>query len=320
MTEMLSLWLWRIVLGVVEKTGIDLRIEASPAIVGTLASFGAALAGRKVRPRTIETYAKVVTAFAGWLGDESTIGAINADSIGRYQITRGHLASATIAKDLSGIRAYCRWCIKAKLRADDPTLELEWPKRIEPIPRCLKARELRLLDRILSAPLPILDVKKRHVRAREIRTVLLMLYAGLRLSEVPALDWKDVDLDAETLIVRNAKGGKDRALPIHSRLAENLAQTPEDKQSGAVCGHRNGRKISYKSVPHVFDRWLKDEGLVISAHQLRHTFATQLLWAGRDLRTIQRLLGHASLSTTERYLSVEMEQKRSAVDSLPDHW
>lgn len=302
------------------QTGVEVRIEASPCVLGTLTSFSAALAGRKTRPRTIETYCKVVTRFSAYLGDEATIADVSADSIGRYQIARGHLAAATISKDLSGIRAWCRWAIRAKLRQDDPTLELEWPKKIEPIPRCLKARELRQLDAILNAPLPVLDTKKRHVRQRETRIVLLMLYAGLRLSEVPNLDWRDVDLDEETLIIRDAKGGKDRALPIHARLAEHLALTPEEKQIGAVCGHLNGKKISYKSVPHVFDRWLKEAGLRISAHQLRHTFATQLLWAGRDLRTIQRLLGHASLSTTERYLSVEMEQKRAAVDSLPDRW
>jgi len=302
------------------KTGVETRLAESPVITGTLESFGAALAGRKTRERTITTYCKVVRRFAEWLGPESTIADVSADSIGRYQIERAKLAPATIAKDLSAIRAYSRWCIRAKLRMDDPTLELEWPKKIEPIPRCLKARELRLLDQILNSPLPILDVKKRHKREREQRTVLLMLYAGLRLAEVPELDWKDVDLDEGTLIVRDGKGGRDRALPIHPRLASDLAQTPEDKQKGAVAGHLNGKKISHKSVPHVFDRWLKEAGLDISAHQLRHTFATQLLWAGRDLRTIQRLLGHASLSTTERYLSVEMEQKRQAVDSLPDHW
>lgn len=301
------------------KTGVEVRLAASPAILGTLASFGAALAGRKARPRTIVTYGKVIRRVAAWLGDESTVADITSESIGRYQIERAEKAPATIAKDLSAIRAYSRWCIRAKLRSDDPTLELEWPKRIDPIPRCLKQRELRLLDQILMQPLPVLDVKKRHVRERETRIVLLMLYAGLRLSEVPALDWKDVDLDALTMIV-HGKGGKDRVLPIHERLAENLRTTPEDRQRGAVCGHQNGKKISYKSVPHVFDRWLKDAGLDISAHQLRHTFATQLLWAGRDLRTIQRLLGHASLSTTERYLSVEMEQKRAAVDALPDRW
>jgi site-specific recombinase XerD len=297
------------------------QLAASPAIVGTLASFSAALAGRKIRPRTIATYAKVVKRYAAWLGAESTIADVSADSIGRYQITRGNLASATIAKDLSGIRAWCRWAIRAKLRADDPTLELEWPKRIEPLPRALKLREMRLLDQVLDTPLPILDVKKRHVIARHNRAILLMWYAGLRISEVPALDWRDVDLDAGELTVRDGKGGKDRGVAIHRRLVANLAETPEEKQRGAVCGKVNGKPISYKSMPHIFsDRYLKSFGLEISAHQLRHSFAVNLLRAGADIRQIQIQLGHSSLETTQRYLALDFDDKRRAIDKLPDRW
>jgi site-specific recombinase XerD len=303
------------------KTGVETRLATSPAIVGTLTSFSAALAGRKIRPRTIETYMKVVTRFAEWLGDESTIADVSADSIGRYQVTRGDLAAATIAKDLSGIRAYCRWCIRAGLRADDPTLHIEWPKRIEPIPRALKARELRLLDTILDTPLPILDVKRRHVLFRHNRAILLMLYCGLRISEVPALDWRDVDVDEGMLIVRDGKGGKDRSIAIHSRVLKNLALTPEDKQRGAVCGKANGKPISYKSMPHIFSaRYLGSLGLDISAHQLRHSFAVQLLRAGADIRTIQTLLGHASLETTQRYLALDFDDKKRAIDKLPDRF
>lgn len=303
------------------ETRKELRIEISPAIVGTLASFSAALAGKKTRPRTIATYVKVVTRFAEWLGDESTLAEISTESIGRYQVARGQLAAATIAKDLSGIRAYCRWAIRAKLRADDPTLELEWPKRTLPIPRALKARELRLLDQVLDMPLPLLDTKKRHVVARHKRAILLMLYAGMRISEVPSLDWRDVDLDEGMLIVRDGKGGKDRALAIHPRLAANLAETPEDRQRGAVCGRLDGRPISYKSMPHIFsDRYLGSYGLEISAHMLRHSFAVQLLRAGADLRTIQVLMGHASLETTQRYLALDFDDKKKAINKLPDRF
>lgn len=322
MADIPPLWgFGRCVLVTDQETRKELRIESSPAIVGTLESFGAALAGKKTRPRTIETYRKVVTRFAAWLGDESTLAEISADSIGRYQVTRGALAPATIAKDLSGIRAYCRWAIRAKLRADDPTLELEWPKRSEPIPRALKARELRLLDTILDTPLPALDTKQRHVRQRHNRAILLMLYCGLRISEVPALDWRDVDLDECMLIVRDAKGGKDRSVAIHDRVLRNLAETAEDKQRGAVCGKLNGKPISYKSMPHIFsDRYLGSFGLEISAHMLRHTFAVQLLRAGADLRTIQVMLGHASLETTQRYLALDFDDKKKAIDKLPDRF
>jgi site-specific recombinase XerD len=303
------------------KTGIETRLAESPAIVGTLESFGAALAGRKIRPRTIETYRKVVARFAAWLGDESQLAAVTADSIGRYQIARGHLKAATIAKDLSGIRAYCRWAIRAKLRSDDPTLELEWPKHNAPIPRALKLREMRLLDHILDMPLPVLDTKARFVIARSKRAILLMWYAGLRVSEVPALDWRDVDLDAGELIVRDGKGGKDRGIAIHRRLLANLAETPEDKQKGAVCGHRNGKPLSYKSMPHIFsDRYLGSFGLEISAHQLRHSFAVNLLRAGADIRQIQVQMGHASLETTQRYLALDFDDKRRAIDKLPDRF
>lgn len=302
-----------------EKTEVRTLVE-SPAILSTLDSFAAALAGRKIRPRAIETYVKAVHAFAIWLSDESTVAGVSADSIGRYQMARASRAPATIAKDLSAIRSYSRWCIRANLRTDDPTMDLEWPKRDEPIPRCLKQRELRMLDRILAAPLPTLDTKKRHVRARERRSVLLMLYAGFRLSEVPKLDWRDVDLDTSTLIVRDGKGGRDRALGIHPRLDTDLRETPEKMQRGAVCGHLDGQPMSYKSIPHIFDRWLKDEGLAITAHMLRHTFAVEMLRNGAHLRAIQALLGHKSLATTERYLACDIDDKQQAINRLPDHW
>lgn len=303
------------------RTGTAVRVEVAPQIVGTLDSFAAGLAAKKTRPRTITTYRKAMCAFAGWLGDESTVADVSADSIGRYQITRASKAPATIAKDLSAIRAYCRWCVRAKLRGDDPTLDIEWPKKIEPIPRALKARELRLLEQILDRPLPLLNTKARHVQFRHRRAILLMLYCGLRSSEVPNVDWNDVDLDEETLIVRDGKGGKDRALPLHQRVAENLSLTPEDKQTGAVCGHLDGRPISYTSMPHIFsNRYLGSYGLHISAHMLRHTFAIQLLRGGADIRQIQILLGHASLETTQRYLALDFDDKRQAIGKLPDRF
>lgn len=303
------------------RTGTAVRVVSTPQIGATLESFAAHLAAKKTRPRTIVTYRKVVRAFAQQLGIEPTVADISADSIGRYQIARSSKAPATIAKDLSAIRAYCRWCVRAKLRPDDPTLEIEWPKKIEPIPRALKQRELRLLESILARPLPLLNTKARHVQFRHKRAILLMLYAGLRSSEVPSVDWQDVDLDEETLIVRDGKGGRDRALPLHPRVAENLALTADDKQTGAVCGHLDGRPISYTSMPHIFsDRYLGSYGLHISAHMLRHTFAVQLLRGGADIRQIQVLLGHASLETTQRYLALDFGDKKRAIAKLPDRF
>lgn len=304
-----------------QRTETKTQLATSPVITSTLESYVGYLAGRKLRPRAIETYLKTMRRYADWLGDEPTVASVDVDSIGRYQAARGGKAAATIAKDLSAIRSYTRWCIRAGLRLDDPTLDIEWPKRIEPIPRALKLRELRLLDQVLDMPLPLLDSKARFVIARNKRAILLMWYAGLRASEVPSLDWRDVDLDTGELTVRNGKGGKDRGVAIHRRLLANLAETPENKQIGAVCGHRNGTPISYKSMPHIFGpRYLGSFGLNISAHMLRHTFAVQLLRAGADIRQIQVQMGHASLETTQRYLALDFDDKKKAIDKLPDRF
>lgn len=298
--------------------GAVVRLASAPTIGRTLDGFAADLAGKKkLRPRAIETYLRAVRRFAAWLGEESTHAEITEASIGRYQIAKGHLAPATIGKELSAIRAYCRWCIRAGLRHDDPTLNLERPKRPDPLPRALSSRDLRLLERILAAPLPALARKARQRIRRDRRIVLLGLFAGLRLSEIATLDWKCVDLDAETITVRDGKGGRDRVVPIAARLLDDLKETPEERQRGAVAGHADGRALSYKSIPHVFNRWLSDAGLDISAHQLRHTYAVTLLRAGADIRAIQTLLGHSSLAVTERYLALDLEDKRAATAKLP---
>lgn len=294
------------------------ELAAAPMIEGTLDGFAADLLGRKkLRPRAVDTYLRGVRRFMRWLGQDPSIVEITKESIGRYQLAIGHLAAATIGKEICAIRAYCRWSIHAGLRADDPTLEIERPRRPKPLPRHLSARDLRLLERILDAPMPVLNVKKRHRIERDRRIIMLGLFAGLRLSEIAKLDWRDVDMDAMTITVRDGKGGKDRIIPIAERLQAELAHTPEEKQRGAVAGHRDGRPISYKSICHVFDRYLADLGLDISCHMLRHTFAITLLRNDADLRSIQTLLGHESLATTERYLAVDLDDRRKAIAKMP---
>jgi site-specific recombinase XerD len=115
---------------------IDRQLATSaPAIAGTLPSFAAGLAARKCSQATIATYVAGVELFIAWLGSDATIADIHAESIGRYQISRSAKSAATIAKELSAIRAYCRWSIRAGLRSDDPTLHVDWPRKDEQLPR-----------------------------------------------------------------------------------------------------------------------------------------------------------------------------------------
>jgi len=299
------------------ETGV--RLAVSPVIAGTLASFAIGLAARKLSSRTVDTYVRSMKTFIGWLGEDATIGQIQADRLLGYQIHRRHLDAATIGKDLSAIRAYCRWAIRAGLRADDPTLDFVWPKRGQSLPRVLSSDEQRTLEKLLSRPLPVLNKETRWVRARERRGILLMLYAGTRLSETVNVAWSDVDLEARLLLIRYGKGRKSRAVGLHDRVVAALAMVPLDERVGYVAGGRHGHKISGKTLAKMFEAggWVREAGLHISAHDLRHTFATLLLRAGADLRTIQQLLGHNSLATTQIYLSVDIRDKQKAIDLLP---
>lgn len=299
-----------------ETRRVDVVYTTTPSIAGTLTQYEAALKRRKLRPRTVGTYLRDLTLFVRFLGENATVADITVDAIEGYHDTRIELAGSTLSKDLTVIRSYCVWCMGRGYRLDDPTRQIDWPQRNEALPRALTSQEVTRLKAALAAPIPH---GKRRTRTRDRVAVLLMWYAGLRISEVPALEWRDVDLGVRELIVRNAKGGKDRMVPIHERLYVALETLPDLERRGMVIKNERGKAMKYTSLPHMFARWLNTDevGLEISAHQLRHTFAITLLRGGANLRAIQLLLGHKSLATTERYLALINDDLREAIDVLP---
>lgn len=301
-------------------TTTAMRLATAPTIESTLRDFAAYMAGRKFSAKTVSTYSRAVRAFALWLGADSTIADIQSDKLIGYQADLRRRSAATIGKYLSAIRCYCRYLIRAQLRADDPTLDLIWPKRHDPPPRDLSSTELAQLHALLDRPLPVLDKKQRWVLGRDKRAIVLMLYAGLRLSEVTDLTWTDVDMPRRSLIVRHGKGGKWRTLVQHPYLYEWLDRVPSAERAGFVVGGRNGRKMSAKTLAKMFEKggWIREAGLECSAHDLRHAFALACLRAGVDIRTIQVLLGHASLATTQIYLHLDLRDKQQAIGRLPD--
>jgi site-specific recombinase XerD len=272
--------------------------------------------GRGRRPRGIDKYAEQLLAFVRFAGDATTVSDLTTELVTRYQ---EHLARrcspGTVANALTVIRSFCRWAIERGLRGDDPTATVTWPRRRKPLPRALQRSELHRLLQAIAEPVDATEYQ-RWVWRRNRIIVLLMLFGGLRISEVAALRWAEVDLDAGHLMVINGKGGVDRQIPIHPVLVAEL-QMLDQRPSRAVAGSRNGAPLHAKSVAHVFERWLPARGIRISAHRLRHTFASELLRYGADLRAIQTLLGHASLATTQIYLQLSGAQLQAAVAKLP---
>lgn len=291
-----------------------------PPLTLLLDPYLAALKARGQRPRGIEKYRYNLVNFLAWLGPSATMATLSVPAVRRYQEHKAETCNpGTIENMLSCIRSFCRWGWREGYRDDDPTQWVDWPKRTKPLPRALSRVQLRALDQALMldehAPAARILLRDRNRRA-----IYLMLYAGLRISEAAHLDWNDVDLDARRLTVREGKGGKDRSVPLHDRLIWALTLVPQGERRGAVAGHADGRPLAYKSMGHVFERWLRARGLHISSHQLRHSFATTLLDRGADLRTIQILMGHESLDTTMVYLRVSDERARDAIDRLPWTW
>jgi site-specific recombinase XerD len=281
---------------------------------------------RKRQPRGVDRYGQVLDSLFAFLGTEPTILDLADARLGAYQEYIGaRLSPNSCHLAATAIRSFCRWTVKAGYLSDDPSADLESPKKTKPAPKPLPRRQLHDLFLVLAAP----QIDTEHARlhwARNRLVIFLMLFAGLRLAEVTALRWADVDIDALLLTVRDGKGGKDRGIPIHPMLALELGKR-RGPRDGAVVGPIDGRGYSDpQSLAHIFERWIPKTatrmGLTLrfSAHQLRHTFATEMLRGKADLRSIQILMGHESLETTMRYLLTDASQHQDAVNVLPSGW
>lgn len=160
----------------------------------------------------------------------------------------------------------------------------------------------------------------RGGRERNAALIAVGVFGGLRVSELRNLDRTDVDLVDRRVLVRHGKGDKDRVVPLHVRAVaaiEDYLGTRTDEER-ALFLSRHGCRISVRAVQRLVLRLARSKGLDkhITPHKLRHTFATLMLDRGVDLRRIQELLGHSSITTTEIYTHVSDQGKREAVDVL----
>jgi site-specific recombinase XerD len=190
-------------------------------------------------------------------------------------------------------------------------------RRSEKLPVYLTERER---DLIIEAAL---ESAPRGVPDGAIRNAAILaigLFAGLRVSEIRHLDRVDVDLDGLTVRVREGKGAKDRELPLHRDAGVLVSAYLKTRADGdpALLLSRRGSRISVRAIQQLVRHLATDAGLAkkVSPHKLRHTFATLLLEKGTDLRTIQELLGHESVATTEIYTHTSHALKRVGIDKL----
>jgi len=291
----------------------------TPAWHAALHAFDADLARRAVADRTRLAYAQDCEQFAGWAaGRGLEPGAVDVRALRRYvaSLTQAGRAPSTVARKLASLRGLFAVLLTLGERADNPGDLLSAPKRPQTLPHVLKPAEVAvLLDRIpASDPLALRD-----------RALFELAYAaGLRAEELVTLDTGSLDFDAETVRVEG-KGGKTRLVPVGEHAARAIerwlatGRPPlANGASGPLFVSKSGRRLSTSDIRRRLRVWSREAARHAPAltqahpHALRHSFATHLLEGGADLRAIQELLGHASISTTQVYTRVESERLRYA--------
>ncbi len=239
-------------------------------------------------------------------GAEVDAGAITADHIRAYlSDAMKRLRRSSVQRRLFAIKAFFRWR-ENFADAPSPARALRSPRVQRRLPAILPEDDVR---RLLEA-----DDDDRRPAALRDRAILETLYSsGLRVSELVGLNWRDVDDEVGMVLVRAGKGNKDRLVPIGEPALEALrawrrAMPVAWELDGPVITNLRGGRLTTRAVENILAQRIVKAGLdaSITPHGLRHCFATHLLNAGADLRSIQEMLGHASLATTQRYTHVSV--------------
>ncbi|MHC4113824.1 MAG: tyrosine recombinase XerC [Planctomycetota bacterium] len=227
-------------------------------------------------------------------------------------------SKATIARKLATLRSFYKFLVRRNRIGSNPVTVVRTPKQEKKLPRFLEYEEVK---RLLDAP-----PSNNWLGARD-RAILETLYStGLRVSELVALNMDDVDFLGEVVHIRG-KGKKERVTPIGSSALQAIqhymefrnrrAQSSRNFDSKVLFVNKHGRRLSTRSVRRKMDKYLKMAGLdpAISPHTLRHSFATHMLNNGADLRSVQELLGHQSLSTTQIYTHLSTKKLKEVYEN-----
>lgn len=291
-------------------------------------SFVEALSAEKgFSPNTCRAYRNDLEQFLAYLRDSASdlpesgekVDARNVDDMA----IRSYLGflykknqKSTIARKLSAFRSFFRFLVKRGVISANPAETVLTPKRGRPVPNYLPVDDMfRLLD----------GMKGKSVVGLRNRAILETLYStGVRVAELAGMDVGDVDFHGGFVRVIG-KGNKERLVPVGKKALSCIrsyverrgeGMGPRISRTGPLFLNNRGGRLSTRSIARLLDKVVRQLGLMrpTSPHGLRHTFATHMLDAGADLRVVQELLGHASLTTTQRYTHVSIDRLMEVYD------
>ena len=271
-------------------------------------------------PRTLENYTLAIRLFREWLGDRFiTWRELTADHFRAYlfELLKAELKRSTIRLRFAAFRSFYKYLVHRRGYPKSPVAEVELPKADKPLPVVLT---LAQIEELLALPLK-LSLEKQAPEWMPLRdaAILELLYStGLRLAELAALDVEQIDTMNECVKVMG-KGSKERIVPIgsYALTAMQKYQSAAEIHQGPLFLSKLKKRLSTRSIGNVLNKYLQHSSIAfkVTPHKFRHSFATHLLDHGADLRSVQSLLGHASLSTTQIYTHVTKERLRKAYDA-----
>lgn len=277
-----------------------------------LASLGAE---RGLSPNTVEAYRRDLAQYGETVAHSGGLTTTDTVQLHLALLRERGLADTSIARKYASIRAYHRFLIVEGLSADDPTSTINAPQRPSSIPKALDIDEVAAILEQPDADQPT---------GRRDSAVLEVLYGtGCRVSELTSMDLLDIDAETRTVLV-TGKGNKQRLVPLGSYaldaverwLPDRLALRRPLTDTGALFLTVRGNRLTRQAVWRLVKRHGSAAGIAssrLSPHVLRHSAATHMVEGGADLRSVQEMLGHASLSTTQLYTKVSPEHLREVI-------
>ena len=275
---------------------------------------------RNGSPRTLKAYRQALTAFRAESKTPWKTCTANDFRDYLFAITKRGQARSYVRLQFSALRTFYQFLAARKGLRRNPLREVQLPKIDKKLPLVLTRQQI---EELLAAPARV--AKNRAAPGwmplRDVAIMELFYSSGLRLSELAALDVADVDLYTESVRVFG-KGRKERICPVGLPALEAISRyrAAANVHSGPLFINKGRRRMSTRSIWLILKRYLRHTSIPISIspHKLRHSFATHMLDRGADLRSVQALLGHASLSTTQIYTHVTVERlKKAYADAHP---
>ncbi len=278
---------------------------------------------RDVSPNTVKAYRRDLHEFTDYLSAYYGAEGWTWEGIDRLamrgflgHLTKRGLSRRSMARTLSAVRGFYRFLAMNDVVSANPARAVGAPKLERHLPGYLDRAQIDLLFQMAEAR----AMEGRFEDVRNLAILELFYSTGMRVSELAGLNRADLDLISQQVKVRG-KGRKERIVPVgnHAQLAIRNYEAKRDELNGRLGGKvdrralfvgRTGRRLTVRAVQKLMRNFLSqvDEDAGLSTHSLRHTFATHLLDAGADLRAVQELLGHASISTTQIYTHTSVER------------